>query len=143
MANHPHAKKDAIFWAIKQKAIEMIRITGIVDHDILKAWAFDLFIHTAKDRSTLRAKVKSVFEWYRERDWKIDEGRIYTMSRADAAAKATKARQERTKAKIQGAINVLRLYGKKITAKAVAEEAGIDPKTAQKYLKELKEQGAI
>ena len=65
------------------------------------------------------------------------------MSRSDAAAKATAARQERTKAKIQGAINVLRLYGKKITAKAVAEEAGINLKTAQKYVKQLKEEGAI
>lgn len=142
LANHPHHKKDAIFWAIKLQAIERIRCTGFLDYDALKDWAFDLFITRAKDRSTLRAKVRNVWEWYRDRDWKLD-GRVHTMSRADAAAKATKVRQERTKAKIQGAINVLRLYGKKITAEAVAEEAKIARGTAQKYIKLLKEEGAI
>lgn len=142
LANHPHHKKDAIFWAIKLQAIERIRCTGFLDYDALKDWAFDLFITRAKDRSTLRAKVRNVWQWYRDRDWKLD-GRVHTMSRADAAAKATKVRQERTKAKIQGAINILRLYGKKITAKAVAEEAGISEPTAQKYVKQLKEEGAI
>jgi len=65
------------------------------------------------------------------------------MSKTEGAAKATKIRQERVKGKIQTAINVLRLYGAKITAEAVAKEAKIARGTAQKYLKELKEQGAI
>lgn len=137
-----HKRDDAIFWAIKLESIHRIRMYGWLDHDALKEWAFDLFVTKAKDRSTLKAKVRNVWQWYKDRDWKIDD-RSFTMSRADAAAKATAARQERTKAKIQGAINVLRLYGKKITAEAVAEEAGIARGTAQKYIKQLKEDGAI
>lgn len=65
------------------------------------------------------------------------------MSRAEGAAKATAIRQERVKGKIQTAINVLRMYGVKITAKAIAEEAKVSEPTAQKYLKELKAQGAV
>ncbi|MBD3843430.1 MAG: hypothetical protein IE909_16420 [Campylobacterales bacterium] len=59
------------------------------------------------------------------------------MTRSQAAAKATAVRQERTKAKIQGALNVLMLLDKKITAEAVAKEAGIARGTAQKYIKKL------
>lgn len=143
-AHQPNTQKydDAIFWAIKLEAIAQIRSRGWLDHDTLKEWAFDLFITKAKDRSTLKAKVRNVWEWYRDRDWKIDD-RSFTMSRSDAAAKATAVRQERTKAKIQGAINVLRLYGRKITAKAVADEAGINLKTAQKYVKQLRSNGDL
>lgn len=143
-AQKPNTEKydDAIFWAIKLEAIAQIRATGWCDHDRLKDWAFDLFVTKAKDRSTLKAKVRNVWQWYQDRDWKIDD-RSFTMSRTEGAKKATAIRQERTKAKIQGAINVLRLYGAKITAEAVAKEAKIARGTAQKYLKELKEQGAI
>lgn len=140
----PNAEKydDAIFWAIKLEAIAQIRATGWLDHDRLKDWAFDLFVTKAKDRSTLKAKVRNVWQWYKDRDWKIDD-RSFTMSRTEGAKKATAIRQERVKGKIQTAINVLRLYGVKITAKAIAEEAKVSEPTAQKYLKELKEQGAI
>jgi hypothetical protein len=137
-----HKRDDAIFWAIKLESIHRIRLYGWLDHDALWEWAHDLFITKAKDRSTLRAKVRNVWQWYRDRDWKIDD-RSFTMNRAEAAAKATKVRQERIKAKIQAAINVLRLYGKKITAEAVTKEAGIARGTAQKYIKQLKEDGAI
>lgn len=142
----PNALKydDAVFWALKLEAIARIKSAGWLHYEGFEAWAFDVFIvgRHVKDRSTLRAKCRSIWKWYDERDWKTDE-RSFTMSRADAAAKATAARQERAKAKIQGAINILRLYGKKITAKAVAEEAGVNLKTAQKYVKQLKEEGAI
>jgi hypothetical protein len=143
-AQRPNTEKydDAIFWAIKLESIHRIRLYGWLDHDSLWEWAHEIFITKAKDRSTLRAKVRSVWQWYRDRDWKIDD-RSFTMRRAEAAAKATKVRQERIKAKIQAAINVLRLYGKKITAEAVTKEAGIARGTAQKYIKQLKEDGAI
>lgn len=143
-AQRPNTEKydDAIFWAIKLEAIAQIRARGWLDHDTLKEWAFELFITKAKDRSTLKAKVRNVWQWYKDRDWKIDD-RSFTMTRSEAMAKAREVKSERAKAKIQGAINILRLYGKKITAKAIAEEAGIAEKTAQKYLKQLKEEGAI
>lgn len=90
---------------------------------------------------TKEQKARHVKEW---RDiQKLKRGE-QIMSRTEGAAKARAILQEKTKGKIQTAINILRLYGdKKITAKAVAEEAGVDIKTAQKYVKQLKEQGVI
>lgn len=135
---------DNVFWALKLEAIYRIRTDGWLDYDGFESWAKGIFIagEHVKDRSTLKAKCKSIWNWYNERNWAIDE-RISTMTRSEAAAKATKTRQERVKASIQGAINILRLYDKKITASAIAEEAKISLKTAQKYFKEMKASGAI
>lgn len=119
-----------------------------------------------KARSDVKSKAKAIFYWVMEyyaisgqysnmtkeqkarhvKEWrhlqKLKRGE-QIMTRSEAATKATAVKQERTKAKIQGAINVLRLYGKKITAEAVAEEAKIARGTAQKYVKQLKEEGVI
>lgn len=62
------------------------------------------------------------------------------MTRSESAAKATKIRETRVKGKIQTALNVLNMYSdKKITVRAIAEEAGVSTTTAQKYLKQIKE----
>lgn len=136
--------EDNVFWAIKLEAIMTIRCNGWLDRSSLESWAMDVFLvgEHVKDKSTLCAKCRSVFEWYEARNWRVDE-RESTMSRIEGAAKATAIRQARVKAKIQGAINVLRLYGTKITVRAVAEEACIGTATAQKYLKEIKASGGL
>lgn len=130
--------EDAIFWAIKLETIARIRIAGgWIDYDSLKDWAFDMFITKAKDRSTLRAKVKSVWKWYDERNWQTDE-RNFTMSRAEAGRKAHEKLAKDTEAKVRGAITALEFLQEKITASAVAKQAGVHRHTAAKYLKEMK-----
>lgn len=57
------------------------------------------------------------------------------MGSAEGAKKARKVREKNVKIKIQGAINVLNLYGEKITVRAVAKQAGVSSTTASKYLK--------
>lgn len=137
--------EDAVFWALKLEAIARIRAYGWLDYQAFEMWAFNVFytdVKRVKDGSTLRAKCRSIHAWYEARDWKI-ESRNFTMTRTEAMGKARAVKTERVKAKIQGAINILRLYGTKITAKAVAEEAQIALGTAQKYVKELKISGAV
>lgn len=136
--------EDNVFWAIKLEAIMLIRCNGWLDRSSLESWAMDVFLvgEHVKDKSTLRAKCRSVFEWYEARNWRVDE-RESTMSRIEGMAKARAIKSERVRAKIQGAINVLRLYGAKITVRSVAEEAGIGTATAQKYLKEIKASGGL
>jgi len=56
-------------------------------------------------------------------------------SKTDAAKRATAIRQQRVKEKIQNAINLLKLEGKKVTAYSVAKTAGVSFNTAKKYLK--------
>ncbi len=58
-------------------------------------------------------------------------------ARADGIAKARDARTDKTKEKIQNAINLLRIEAKEITAYQVAKVAGISYNTAKKYLNEL------
>lgn len=55
------------------------------------------------------------------------------MNRSEAIKKARAIKTQRVKDKIQGAINVLNLYGKKLTVRAIAEEAGVSKTTVQKY----------
>jgi hypothetical protein len=59
------------------------------------------------------------------------------MTRPQAAAHATKHRSRIAKAKVQNAINICQLYGKKINSHAVSIEAGVTRRTALKYLVEL------
>lgn len=55
------------------------------------------------------------------------------MTRAEAVAKARAIKTKRVKAKIQSAINVLSMYGTKLTVRAIAEEAGVSKTTVQSY----------
>lgn len=55
------------------------------------------------------------------------------MNRSEAIKKARAIKTQRVKDKIQGAINVLNLYGTKLTVRAIAEEAGVSKTTVQKY----------
>lgn len=61
------------------------------------------------------------------------------MGRVEGMAKARAVKSERVKGKIQTAVNILRLYNKKITVRAVADEAGVSTTTAQKYLPKIKD----
>jgi len=54
--------------------------------------------------------------------------------KTEAAHRATQVRQERVKRKIENAVNLLRLEGKKITPYAVSKVAGVSYNTAKKYL---------
>jgi len=136
--------EDNVFWAIKLEAIRIIRSVGWLDRSCLEHWAFDVFLvgEHVKDKSTLRAKCRSIFEWYEARNWRVDE-RVSTMSRIEGAAKARAILEIQTKGKIQTAINVLKLYGIKITVRSLAEEAGVSKSTAQKYLNEIKSSGGL
>lgn len=131
-----HKREDAIFWAIKLESIHRIRMYGWLDHDALKEWAFDLFITKAKDRSTLKRKVFKVWEWYKDRDWKIDD-RSFTMSRAEAGKNAAAKNAAATEAKVRGAVESLTFLNDKITVSSVANYAKVSRDTARKYLKEM------
>lgn len=59
-------------------------------------------------------------------------------TRKEAIKKARTIKTERVKNKIQSAVNILNLYGTKITVRAVAEESGVSTSTVQKYLSAMK-----
>jgi uncharacterized membrane protein YheB (UPF0754 family) len=56
-----------------------------------------------------------------------------TKKKTNATKKATKIRQNTAKEKIMNAVNMMRLFNKKITVYAVAKEANVSYNTASKY----------
>ena len=71
-------------------------------------------------------------------DWLIKATPVYDSYKVKmAAAVATATRSARARDKIENAVRHLQLDGKKITAYAVAKEAGVAFQTAKKYLDEL------
>jgi hypothetical protein len=61
--------EDFTFWAIKLYAEDMIRASGFIVYDTLETWALSQFEN--KERSTIRAKCRSIWNWYYERNWEL------------------------------------------------------------------------
>ena len=55
-------------------------------------------------------------------------------TRSESIKRARDIKTQRAKDKIIGAMNILKLYGKKPTIRAIAEEAGVSKRRVQKYL---------
>ena len=132
--------KDNIFWAIKLYTEDLIREYGEgngVAYCLIESFAFARFIDRAKDKSTLKAKCRSIWNWYDERGWIIPTRKGLGMSRREAGINAAKKNAEKTKAKIQKAIAGLEFMQEKINIANVARDAGVSRNTAKKYLIEL------
>jgi Fic family protein len=68
----------------------------------------------------------------------INKGeRIISQKKQDTARTASKIKQNKTKEKIQNAINLLRLQGKPINAYQITKLSGVAYNTAKKYVKTL------
>ena len=70
----------------------------------------------------------------------VTKGKVlnYNSNKLINAKKASKAKMNKTKEKIQNAINLLRLQGEEIDPYRIAKTAKISYNTARKYLKEYK-----
>jgi len=154
---------DETFWAMKLWMERQLSQNRIPSECELESIGSTYAPH--KERSTIRAKARSIYRWYALRDFeptrdartakerKIEDRLRYLlrtgktedeiMTRQEAAKVATQTRMARVQAKIEQAINLLKMENKKITVRAVADFAQISTKTAQKYLKELRLKGVI
>jgi len=61
--------RDFIFYCLKLHAEIIIKEKGIFSYDELEIFAIDNFIDKAKDRSTLKAKCRNIFNWYLDRNF--------------------------------------------------------------------------
>ena len=132
--------QDNIFWAIKLYTEDLIKESGernLIAYSLIESFAFARFIDRAKDKSTLKAKCRSIWNWYDERGWIIPTRKGLGMSRREAGINAAKKNAEKTKAKIQKAIAGLEFMQEKINIANVARDAGVSRDTAKKYLIEL------
>jgi hypothetical protein len=159
---HKHIQKraenvntiDQTFWAIKYYTEELIREMGFVPYQMLEEFAYRHFYH--KEKSTLRAKCKAIWNWYNERDWTISQTRARKtqseeelfMTRNERAKKNAELKYKRARATILGFIQE-NLFsdeykrGGKWNLTKLSKEIGIHRDTIRKHLKEMQEEGLI
>ena len=139
------ASKDMVWWAIKYQTESYIRqFGGWFDYAILEKWATNVFRvgegEDVKDRSTLRAKCRSTWHWYEQRDFTIPKHqRGFKMSREDNIKRVNEQRKLDAKQKVLEASKGLTVRKKNgnINVSAIAEQSGVSYNTAKKYLKQL------
>ena len=132
--------QDNIFWSIKLYTEDLIKQSGegnLIAYSLLESFAFSRFIDRSKDKSTLKAKCRSIWNWYDAREWTIPTRQGKGMSRADGARIAHQKKAADTKAKVIGAIEALNFLQEKIIIATVSRQAQVSRDTAKKYLIEL------
>ena len=131
---------DNIFWSIKLYAEDLIKESGegnFIAYSLLESFAFARFVDRAKDKSTLKAKCRSIWNWYDARDWTIPVREGLGMSRQEAGKHSAQKNADTTKAKVVGAVEALKFLQEKINIATVSRQAGVSRNTAKKYLVEL------
>lgn len=142
------ATKDQVFWALKFYAEDLIRNTSICSYDDL--WAFATTNFEYKEKSTLKAKCRSIINWYADRDFQLGRAtKKYNdlneyledtkMTRAENMARVNKRRAEDKEALIKGLTTGLfaQEFKKKNgnwNYKKIGLELKINQETVSKYL---------
>ena len=141
----PEKGHDRVFWAIKWKTEQIIEEQGEgrpVVFDLLHSWAAAHFIDDVKDKSTLKAKCRSVWEWYYDRDWTIPTRREFLMTRSERARANAKKREMETKSRIYDFLSTFEALeckkkNGKWNATKIAKKLGMKPHTVLKHLKDI------
>ena len=142
--------KDNVFWALKI-AFEIQLDRGNISYETFEDFAFANFEDKAKDRSTLRAKCRSIFNYYLDRNFETRTRGKYknhqhyleeTMAtRQQNMIKLNKDKAQKAKRVIIGLITGLTSFeykkpnGKWHVSK-IAKDTKLDRKTIYKYLAE-------
>jgi len=137
--------QDNIFWSIKLYLEDLIRESGegnLIAYSLIESFAFARFIDRAKDKSTLKAKCRSIWEWYDERDWTIPKRKGLGMSRQEGAKKAREKRMADTKRKILSIVTGMFKDDYKSKSgtwnvSKIAKDSGTSRNSVMKYLKEM------
>ena len=148
--NRRYIHSDSTFWCLKLYAEELIRQDGLIIYQRLEKFALENFSKHKKGWSTVRMKIASIFNWYSERDWKIGReknslktGEEIMATRQEHARNMSRNKEIENFNKIRNAITGLMadaMFKKKNgswNGKAIADYLNIDPRTVNKYLKEI------
>ena len=133
--------EDHAFWAIKLYTEDLIREfeEGTpVPYSMIEDWAIDQFID--KERSTIRAKCRSIWNWNDARDWILPKSkRRFQMTRSERAIKNSAEKADRAKKKIISAITGMfadeyKKKNGKWNVAYLANELDMSRNTVSKYL---------
>ena len=146
------AVADQTFWAIKLYTEDLIRSFGEgipVPYDSLEEFAMRNF-YDKKDRSTLRAKCRNIWNWYDKRNWTIPtRKKELEMTRSERAKANAQLKKIRARATILGFIkdnlftNEYKRSNGAWNISKLAKATKIHRDTVRKHLKELQEEGII
>lgn len=137
--------EDHVFWSIKLFCEDLIRAQGLPTFSQLEDFALSNFEY--KDKSTLRAKCRSIYNWYELNNWalpfqrKTKNAEELKLTRQERAKANTEAREAKAKAKVINAITGLmsETYKKKNGTwhiSRIAEDTNLHRETVSKYIKE-------
>ena len=146
--------KDNVFWAIKLYAEDLIKEYGecnMISYSLIESFAFSHFVDRVKDQSTLKAKCRSIWGWYDERNWTIPKRYERTlkqyleetrMTRKENMTKLNVKRGEENYKKVANLLTGLfnDEYKKKSGAwhiGKIASAVNLTEKTVSKYIKEF------
>lgn len=144
--------KDNVFWAIKLYTEDLIKkSSGMVAYSLLESFAFSHFVDRAKDKSTLKAKCRSIWNWYDERDWDIPKRYERTLQEYLKETKMTrtenmhKINADKVDKNYKKVVNLLTglfndAYKKKNGAwhiLKISKELSMSRNTVSKYIKEF------
>lgn len=148
--NYTPKNNDLIFWSLKVFIEQNImELGGFVPYQTVEIWAFGMFEARAKDKSTLRAKCRSVWNWYNDREWSLSlfnrekkNKEEIMATRLEHIKKVHTEREETTRKKIMNICSGMFAddYKKKNGAwnfGKIAEDLKMSRNTVSKYLKEL------
>lgn len=142
--------RDFIFYCLKLHAEIIIKEKGIFSYDELEDFAISNFVEKAKDRSTLKAKCRNIFNWYLDRNFELTrteyikkERDLVMATRKEHAIQLGKNKEKENIEKIKNAItglladSMFKKKNGKWNGKAIADYLNIHPITVNKYLKVL------
>ena len=133
---------DQVFWAIKLYTEELIKEFGEgtpVPYEMLEDYAFSNFFDR-KDKSTLRAKCRNIWNWYDNRRWR--------MTRRERALTNAKSIKEKKRKQILNAVTGIMKdeYIKEDgtwNIYKLTKDLGMSKNTIKRHLNELIQEGII
>ncbi len=142
--------EDNVFWSIKLYTEDLIKQSGegnLIAYSLLESFAFSRFTERSKDKSTLKAKCRGIWNWYNELDWIIPArqnkltAEELKMTRSENAKLVAKNKTEKNRKTIINCITGL--YAEELKKKngkwhlaKIADRLSMTRETVSKYIKE-------
>jgi len=131
--------EDNVFWALKLFTEYYIQQDSFLPYSTLENYAFNHYVDLAKDKSTLRAKCRSIWNYYEAREWqpqiiyiKKDKGEVMA-TRLEHIENMAKDKIEKNESIIKNAIVFLTGKSEKINITNIAKFTKLHRTTVSRY----------
>jgi hypothetical protein len=143
--------EDSVFWSLKLFVEHYLTESDFVPYSTLENFAMNHFVDYVKDKSTLKAKCRSVWNWYSERDWKKTE-RIfektkeeYKLTRTENMKKIAIEKTDKNYKKVVSVItglykNEYKKPNGKWNIMKISKDTNLTRPTVSKYIKQFENQ---